>query len=404
MHLLRSLALSLLALALTAAAPDTFTRAELEALEAERRSAIRELEQLQSAGEVTVRDLRTLDQQLLSAAMEVRRREEQAAASERALIDLGMRRRRAAEELLTSEVAYEDLVAALAAANRRRPPALVVTPDQSGTAIRRAILMRTTLPQLEGRAAAISADIERLNRLEQQIFGEQARLDAAEATLALKREEIEQLAAVKRRQAEDVSGDMVALRARADRLGRQADTLRDLLAALQSEAPPAPGIKPAARPQLAAVRPPASSPPATGLAAAPATRPLARPGPGVLRQPVAGDVLQRFGDQLPSGGAAQWIKFNTRAEAQVIAPTGGTVEYARPFRSYGSMLILRTIDGYHVILTGMSRIYVSEGQAVTAGEPVGRMPDRADPPPELSLELRLGDRILNPAEWLARGG
>lgn len=408
MRLARPLLVSFLALALTAAAPDTFTRQDLDALEAERRAAIRQLERLQASGDETVRDLKTLDQQLLSAAMEARRREEQAASAERALIDLAISRARAAEDLLANEAAYEDLIAALAAVNRRRPPALVVTPDQSGTAIRRAILMRATLPQLNARAESISGDIERLNRLEQQIRGEQARLDAAEATLALKREEIEQLSAVKRRHFEDVSGDLAALRSRADRLGREADTLRDLLFALQSNAPAAPGAKPAARPQLAALRttPPAST--ASSRAATPPApsnaRPLGRAALGALMQPAAGDVLHRFGDRLPGGANAEWVSFTTRAEAQVIAPAGGTVEYARPFRSYGSMLILRTSDGYHVILTGMSRIYVSEGQAVTAGEPVGRMPDRADPPPELTLELRVGDRVLNPAQWMARGG
>jgi len=61
---------------------------------------------------------------------------------------------------------------------------------------------------------------------------------------------------------------------------------------------------------------------------------------------------------------------------------------------------LRTSDGYHVILTGMSRIYVTEGQTVSAKEPVGRMPDRADPPPQLNMELRLGDKVMNPAQWL----
>lgn len=405
MRLVRSLAMSCLALALTAAAPDTFTRQELDALEAERRAAIRQLERLQASGDETVRDLKTLDQQLLSAAMEARRREEQAAGAERALIDLSMRRERAAKDLLESEAAYEDLIAALAAVNRRHPPALVVSPGQSGTAIRRAVLMQATLPQLNARAAAIASDIEALNRLEQQIRGEQARLGAAEATLALKREEIEQLSAAKRRQAEDISGDLASLRSRADRLGREADTLRDLLAALQSNAPSAPGAKPASRPQLAALRPaPKSSASPRSAPAAPTARPLGQAALGGLMQPASGDVRHHFGDRLPGGGRSDWISFTTRAEAQVVAPAGGTVEYARPFRSYGSMLILRTSDGYHVILTGMSRIYVSEGQAVTAGEPVGRMPDRSDPPPELTLELRLGDRVLNPAEWMARGG
>lgn len=399
MRLVRSIFSACLALALTAAAPDTFTRQDLEALEKEKRAAEQRLAALESAETATVRDIHSLDQDLLAAAAEAHRREAQAVAAEKSLIELSLRRDQAAAELLESEGAYEDLIAALAAANRRRPPALIVSPGQAGTAVRRAVLMQATLPQLNARAAAISGEIDALNRLEQQIRGEQARLAAAEATIALKKEEIERLAAMKRSQFEGLSGDMAALRARADTLGREADTLRDLLTALESNAPSAPGAKPKQRPQLAALKP---TPAAKTRPAA--TSPAPRAALGSLIQPVSGTVLHRFGDRLPGGGKAEWVSFTTREEAQVVAPAGGTVEYARPFRSYGAMLILRTSDGYHVILMGMSRIYVSEGQIVAAGEPVGRMPDRSEPPPELTLELRLGDRVLNPAEWMARGG
>lgn len=404
LRLLRPALLSCLALALTAASPDTYTRQDLEALEKEKRAAERQLQELESAGTATVLDIQSLDRDLLAAAVEARRREEQAVSAEKALIDLSLQRQQAAADLLRNEAAYEDLIAALAASNRRRPPALVVSPGQSGTAIRRAILMQSTLPQLTARADKISAEIETLNKLEMQIRTEQARLEAAEATIALKKEEIERLAAAKRSQYEGLSGTASSLKARARKLGEEADTLRDLLAALESSAPPAPGAKPQQRPQLAALRP--SQPVAGNRAAATIARakPLGKSDLGGLLQPVSGNVLNRFGDKLAGGNKAEWISFETREEAQVVAPAGGIVEYARPFRSYGSMLILRTSDGYHVILTGMSRIYVSEGQAVTAGEPVGRMPDRKDPLPELTLELRLGDRVLNPAEWLARGG
>lgn len=406
MRFFRPLVLSCLALALTAAGPDTYTRQDLEALEKEKRAAEQKLEQLQSTGESTVRDLKSLDQDLLAAAAEALRREEQAVSAEKALIDLSVKREKASAQLLENEGAYEDLIAALAAANRRRPPALVVSPGQSGTAIRRAVLMQATLPELNARAQRISGEITALNKLEDQIRTEQARLDAAEATIALKKEEIERLAAAKRSQYEGLAGDVSALRARAEKLGREADTLRDLLAALESSAPGAPGIKPKQRPQLAALKPaPKSTTPSTKSAPIKtSSKPLGKAALGSLLQPVAGDVRNRFGDKLSGGSTAEWVSFETRAEAQVVAPVGGTVEYARPFRSYGSMLILRTSDGYHVILTGMSRIYVSEGQSVTAGEPVGLMPDRTDPPPELTLELRLGDRVLNPAEWMMRGG
>lgn len=405
MRLLRPFLLASLALALTAAGPDTYTRQDLEALEKEKRAAEKKLEQLQETGETAVRDIQSLDQDLLAAAAEALRREEQAVTAEKALIELSIERERAAAQLLENEAAYEDLIAALAAANRRQPPALVVSPGQSGTAIRRAVLMQATLPQLNARAERISGEIAALNKLEDQIRTEQARLEAAEATIALKKEEIELLAATKRSQYEGLSGDVAALKARAETLGKEADTLRELLFALESSAPSAPGTKPQKRPQLAALKPaPKEKAAARPAPTKVASRPLGKSELGGLLQPVSGNVLNRFGDSLSGGSKAEWVSFTTRSEAQVIAPAGGVVEYARPFRSYGSMLILRTSDGYHVILTGMSRIYVSEGQSVTAGEPVGLMPDRSDPPPELTLELRLGDRVLNPAEWMSRGG
>lgn len=403
MHLCRALLALLFAFALVAARPETFTREELLAIEREHAAAEAKLAAVRNAEKVAGDDLKALDTDLLSAAMEARRREEQATAAEAALASLAIRRTEAEARLLTGEQALEDLLATIAASNRRRPPALVVSPGKANTAIRRAILMGNVTPRLQEATARLGTEIADLSRLERQITAEQARLAGAQETLAVKKQDIERLAAAKRSAYEDLTGDLTQLRSRANALGQEASTLRDLLAALEADAPPAPGAKPAARPQLAAVRP---ASPRTAIAspapAAASSRPLGKAALGGLMQPAAGTLTHRFGDKLPGGGKAEWIRFETREEAQVVAPVGGKVEYARPFRSYGAMLILRTSDGYNVVLTGMSRIYVSEGQAVSAGEPVGRMPDRTDPPPELTMELRLGDRVLNPAEWLPR--
>ena len=78
------------------------------------------------------------------------------------------------------------------------------------------------------------------------------------------------------------------------------------------------------------------------------------------------------------------------------------IEFADEFRSYRHMLILRTSDNYRVIMTGLSDTFGTRGQSVTAGEPVGRMSARRNPPPELYLELRKSDRSENPAGWLER--
>ena len=396
----RPLTVSIAAFVLTAAAPDTFSREELQALEAERQAAEQKLEALQAAGENTLSDLKNIDSQLISAAMESQRREEQASNAEKSLIDLGARRVSAQMSLLENRQALEDLLAALAASNRRKPPALIVSPSKANTAVRRAILMSETTPRLATESEELSREIDTLNELERRIRGEKAKLDAAEATLALKQVEIERLAAAKRGNFEDLSGDIALLKAHAAGIGAREEDLRSLLASLEAQAPSAPGAKPDLRPRLVS-NSPSSKPSATSaVARTPASRPLGRAVIGALKPPVAGSLARAFGEKLPTGGKSEWVAFATRANAQVVAPVGGTVEYARPFRTYGSMLILRTSDGYHVILTGMSRIYVTEGQGVSAGEPVGRMPDRAEPVPELNMELRLGDKVMNPADWL----
>ncbi|HAQ78255.1 MAG TPA: hypothetical protein DCR96_17360 [Hyphomonas sp.] len=332
--------------------------------------------------------------------MESQRREEQASNAEKSLIDLGARRVSAQMSLLENRQALEDLLAALAASNRRKPPALIVSPSKANTAVRRAILMSETTPRLAMESEELSREIDTLNELERRIRGEKAKLDAAEATLALKQVEIERLAAAKRGNFEDLSGDIALLKAHAAEIGAREEDLRSLLASLEAQAPSAPGAKPDLRPRLVS-NSPSSKPSATSaVARTPASRPLGRAVIGALKPPVAGSLARAFGEKLPTGGKSEWVAFATRANAQVVAPVGGTVEYARPFRTYGSMLILRTSDGYHVILTGMSRIYVTEGQGVSVGEPVGRMPDRAEPVPELNMELRLGDKVMNPADWL----
>lgn len=402
---LRSLFALILAVPLMGAAPDSFSRAELEELEAEKSAAERQLAALEAAGSSVETDVAKLQDALISAAMESRRREEQATEAERKLIDLEVRRTTASQDLYADEDALEDLLAALASSSRSRPPALIVSPDKANASVRAAILMGDAAPALAERATALGEEIAQLNRLERSIRRERLRLDAAETTLAVKKLEIEQLAAAKRAQYEDVTGDVAKLRAKTQALAKEADSLRGLLAALEANAPARPGRKPA-RPQYAALN--------TGNTVTDALpgpplgrnlenlRPLGEREIGAMLRPVAGLVSETYNARRSTGSRAEGITIVTRQEAQVVSPVDGVIEWADEFRSYGQMLILRTSDDYRVIMSGLGSTYGSVGQSVTAGEPVGRMSARRNPPPELYLELRKKDRTENPARWLAR--
>ena len=396
------------AFTLLAAAPDTFTVDEVEALEAQKAAAEAELAALEAAGNTVSMDLDTLERQLIAAAMESRRREEQATIAERRLIDLQTRLSSTRQSLIQDRSDLEDLLGILATQGRDSPPALIVSPDRANEAVRRAIVTGDAGPRLADQVGELGDEIDAMSRLERQIRRERAQLEAAEAVLDLKQAEILKLSAAKRAAFENVSSDVDRLRTRVSALAEQAGSLRQLLSDLEASAPRVPGTKPAIRPRLLAATPPAGTTlidplPIPAPGPQPQLSPLGEAQLGGLARPVAGLVARGFGDRLPGGGRSEGLSIQARPEAQVLAPADGRIEYAGKFRSYGEMLILRTSDGYHVILSGMGQIYVSVGQTVRSGEPLGQMSARAEPPPELYLELRRGDGSLDPASWMKRG-
>ena len=383
------------AIGLPAVGQGDVSRAELQALEAEREDALQQLSALEQAGNLVSDDLEKLERDLISAAMESQRREEQASSAELKLISLRSRLTTARTDLVEGEDTLEDLMASLALSGRHRPPALLTQPQDANQAIRAAILMGEVAPQVKQKTTDLSGEITKLRRLERQVLREQKVLAAADAALALKQEEITQMTAAKRAAFEDVNADAEFLRQRAESLGENASTIRELIAALEAAAPGAPRLKPrlvlaeqsqsrvASRPSL--------------------PRPTVSQPLGVLALPATGRMVRAWGDKMPGGESSESVAFATRNGAQVSAPISGTVEFSGPFRSYGQLLILSTSDGYHVLLWGMSSNYVSVGQSVQQGEPVARMSERANGAPELFMEVRKGGKPMNPAQWMKRG-
>ncbi len=371
------------------------SRAELDALEAEREQTLQQLAALEQAGSVVAGDLEGLERDLISAAMESQRREEQATSAEFKLVSLRTRLGSARTELVNGESALEDLMASLALSGRHRPPALLTQPQDANQAIRAAILMGEVAPQVRARTTALGDEITSLRKLERQVLREQKSLAAAEAALLLKQEEITRLTAAKRSAFEDVTVDAEKLRQRAESLGEKASGIRELIAALEAAAPGAPRLKP----RLAFAEQSRSR--ATQSASLP--RPTVSQPLGVLAAPAMGRMVRVWGDKMPGGSKSEGVTYQTRSGAQVAAPVDGVVEFSGPFRSYGQLLILSTSDGYHVLLSGMSSSYVAVGQSVKQGEPVARMAERVNGEPELYLEVRKSGKPMNPAKWMKRG-
>ena len=95
------------------------------------------------------------------------------------------------------------------------------------------------------------------------------------------------------------------------------------------------------------------------------------------------------------------MTLTTRPSTQVIAPFGGRIEFAGAFKNYDNVVILNVGQNYFMLLTGLGEIYVSSGEMVTSGEPLGLMPT-GQKNAELYIELRKNGAPVNPKPWLGK--
>jgi murein hydrolase activator len=326
------------------------------------------------------------------------------------------------------ETIYKMLLA-MQRMGRTPPPALVTRRDDALAVVRSAMLLADVFPELKYQADNLSHELEGLVSIENTIreqrdaekderdrlASERQRLDGllAEKKAKLAQGEVE-LAQVKQSAAEQAQ-TVTDLNELIDRLDAQIAKVevaqydaevaaeRALREREQNQALATPAnesvveIKP--DPTKVAFASPDRLKPATPFEAA----------KGTLRLPAAGRRIKHFGDPESAGGTARGISLQTRAEARITAPSDGWVVYAGEFRSYGQLLIINAGGGYHVLLAGMSRIDVSLGQFVLAGEPIAVMGNSGAPSqsgddssrPVLYVEFRKDGRPIDPDPWWA---
>ncbi|MEW9835454.1 murein hydrolase activator EnvC family protein [Mesorhizobium marinum] len=287
------------------------------------------------------------------------------------------------------------------------PPAILVTPEDALASVRSAIMLGAVVPGLRHETEALVADLTELSRIAASIEDERGRLTAAFSEQLAEKKRLELLVAEKQRLRTEHETALDAEQKRSEDLAGKARSLKDLIAALETQAEESAKARAAEAErrkrsdELAAL----PIPEANQLAPAAAFSALR----GKIAWPAAGKFARRFGDKDGNGGVMQGDTLATQSGAIVTAPSDGSVLYAGPFRSYGQLLILNAGDGYHVVLAGMSRISVVSGQSVLAGEPIGAMGEArvagasaetlGNAVPELYVEFRKDGKPVDPAPW-----
>lgn len=114
----------------------------------------------------------------------------------------------------------------------------------------------------------------------------------------------------------------------------------------------------------------------------------------VGKLPVRGEVMVGFGGVDGFGETSRGLRLKPRDGATVIAPAGGQVLMAGPFRGFGQLVILKHEAGYHSVIAGLGSVNVAVGDKLSQGEPIGAIAN--SPEAGLYFELRKNGKPVDP--------
>jgi len=382
---------------------------ELDATLAKQRDSVQSQAKLRIQIEALGEDRRKFNEDLIGTAARVRDVEANIDATRARLVPLDEREEIFRKSLAARHDAIVEVLAALQRIGRQPPPALVVRPEDALQSVRTAIMLGAVLPEMRSQADALASDLSELVHVRQDIVTEKNRLSGDLDLLG--HEQLRLTLLIDERQKKQAAAEQAlgTERQRATALGHQADSIKDLIAKLESGLDPTTrAARDAARtiandatqPQLAALSDPGRLAPAVAFADM----------RGRMHFPVNGVAVRGFGGSDGVGGSQKGISIAARPGAEITAPCDGWVVYAGPFRSYGQLLILNAGGGYHVLLAGMDRISVDLGQFVLTGEPVAMMGDASQAAaaattgpkqPVLYVEFRKDGAPFDPSPWWA---
>ena len=358
----------------------------------------------------TERDLRAellrLRQEKVRIATTIRETEARIFNLERQIKKLNSQETTKISELSHRRNQFSQVLVALHRLSRLPPEAVFAYPTPPSDLVRTAILLRTTVPEIEDRAQRIRENLTTLELTRDAIKARRIDLRQATGRLKNRRLELNRLDSTKT----DARKKTLAARqieaARLERLTEEAQTLRQLFDQLEQErverardaGTPAADQNPAATDDTGPRR---LEPPDALTALPPFEIDPISAARGKLTYPVFGAITGEFDGQMRKGRRRRGLTIETQPGAQVVAPFNGQIVFSGPFRGYGHLLIIEHGEGYHSLLAGMALVEGSVGQWLLTGEPVGLM---ARPPygkPSLYMELRRNGQPVNPNPWLA---
>lgn len=346
--------------------------------------------------------------------------ETQILTGEKKLEELRLKETAVRKSLLSRRDVLANVLAALQRMGRNPPPALLVTPDDALASVRCAILLGAVVPGIRQETETLTADLKALSGIQKNITGERTSLMTAMTSSVEEEKRLELLIAEQEKLREQSAQELAAERNKAAELAGQATSLAGLIGSLETEIASVRRAVENARileeerarlteEQREAARELARSavPDKNRIAPAYEFSELRER----LALPVAGTVLRHFGEEDGTNHPLQGMVVETSGGALVTAPADGWIVFSGKFRSYGEMVILNPGNGYHIVIAGMERASVQQGQFVVAGEPLAVMGEKRVASatalaletnrPTLYIEFRKDGKSIDSRPWWA---
>lgn len=384
---------------------------ELEQLSSELTITQEKLDSLDKEVAALKKDQTTITAALIQSAKTDKKLEQDIADIGERLISLREQEDGIRVSLQTRRGALAEVLAALQRMGLNPPPAILVRPDDALASVRSAVLLGAVVPEMREQTEELMDDLKDMQRITASISAEQERLTVARVSQAEEQKRQSLLLEEKQKLQAVSEEELMAARKRSEELASKAGSLKDLIASLDEQMASVRNAAEAARKaeadRLDAGRERAGQ-------AEPDDRHLSAQADfatlrGRLALPAAGKTVRHFGEKDNVGGVMMGEILETPPSATITSPSDGVVLYAGAFRSYGQLLILDAGRGYHVVMAGMGRINVAQGQFVLAGEPVGLMAEKllasvasvdvGNSSPLLYIEFRKDGKPVDPAPW-----
>lgn len=364
------------------------------------------LEARKKASELS-KEMTAVRKQIVGSAKNVQAKEEALSTLEEKLALLNKKEKELSAKISLTDEQLADVVTGMQNLALHPKESLFFKPMAPIDTVRSQGLMMATIPILGTLNSDARTNLTQLLETRSKITSQAQQVKSAAQELAEKQARMEKLLKQKATLQARYQATHEQAKKRADALAGQAKDLKDLLKKLEEEKRRRQLEKERQeKARLAALERQRKAAAAKGQKiATPRPQPknvakgAFRKSYGALLWPARGRVIQNFGDTTVSGAHIKGMTISTRPNAQVITPFDGSVLFSGPFKNYGYLLIIDNGDNYLTLLAGMEKGYVSVGQDLLAGEPVGVMRAKS---PALYVEIRKDGTAINPKPWFPK--